>query len=100
MSQSVRNFTPGGTVSLAVTSSSGNVAMASSPSSRKDIMIYNSGSEAVFIKFGNSAVTAATTDMPIPAGAWGVFHAGDTTHVAGISASGNLTLYATTGFGN
>lgn len=60
----------------------------------------------VFIKFGDSTVTAATTDMFLPGGTIEYFNAGTvlsgastvpkTPYIAGILSSGTGTLYITT----
>jgi hypothetical protein len=63
------------------------------------VRIYNATSVTVFIKFGDSTVTAATTDTPIAPGAVEMFAADGATYVAGITASGTGTLYATPGMG-
>jgi hypothetical protein len=95
-------FTPkGATVSLAVTAATGRVALtAPGGSGGSDVRLYNAGGATVFVAFGNSAVEAAITSMPIPSGAVEVFSAGPgSTHVAAITAAGTATLYATTGRG-
>ncbi len=63
------------------------------------VRVFNAASVTVFVKFGTSAVTAATTDLPIPPGGVEIFAAGAATYIAGITASGTGTLYATPGFG-
>lgn len=95
-----RNFTPSGTVSLAATTTTGSVALATSPVNRKDVVVHNAGTTLAFIKFGGSSVTAAVTDFPVPAGAQIRVHAGDYTYVAGIMASSTATLYFTSGVGS
>lgn len=89
-------FSPISTVSLAVTTTTGRVATVGDAST---IRIYNAGTATVFVKFGGSSVTAATTDMPIPAGVVETFRTGTLTHVAAITASGTATLYVTSGEG-
>jgi len=96
-----------GTVSLACTSTSGNVALpANKPTGRFQIRVHNKGPNTAFIRKGtDNTVAAATTDMPIPAGAVEVFtlmnrEASPITHIAGICASGETaTLYFTVGAG-
>ena len=64
------------------------------------VRVYNSTSVIVFVKFGTSSVTAATTDMPIPPGGVETFQIGPAvTSIAGITSGTSGTLYATTGMG-
>lgn len=95
-------FTPtGSTVNLAVTGSTGAVALGTLGQGGSTVRIYNAGAATVFINFGISTVEAATaTSIPVPAGAIEVYSVGPSvTHVAGITASGTATLYATLGQG-
>lgn len=71
-----------------------------SPPGNMTVRVYNGTNVVVFIKFGTSAVTAALTDLPIPPGGVEVFSVGAATHIAGITASGTGTLYATPGMGS
>lgn len=89
-------FTPVSTVSLAVTTTTGRVATVGDAST---IRLYNAGNATAFVKFGSSTVTAATTDMPIPAGVIEMFRTGTLTHVAAITSGGTTTLYITSGEG-
>ncbi len=94
-------FSPiGSTVNLAVTTSSGRVALTTVKSS-SSVRVYNAGAATAFVQFGDSTVAAATaTSIPIPSGAIEVFGIGEAiTHVAGITASGTATLYCTSGLG-
>lgn len=97
-------FTPAGnTVSLAVTSSNGRVALTQAPSGSAEltVILRNEGDAEVFIKFGDvTVVAAAATSMPIPAGSTMVFSVNAlNTHVAAITASGTATIRATSGSG-
>lgn len=95
-------FSPtGATVSLAVTTTTGSVALtAPGGSGGSDVRLYNAGGSLVFVAFGSSTVQAAVTSLPLPAGQTEVFSVGPgSTHVAAITASGTATLYATTGRG-
>ena len=97
-------FAPGTTVSLAVTSASSRVALTGAEAGvqAKTVRIHNAGPFTAFIKFGDSTITAATTDMPIPAGAIENFNLPNSAsnwYVAGITANGTATLYATVGTG-
>jgi hypothetical protein len=90
-------FTPIATVSLAVTTTTGRVALVGDAST---VRLYNAGTATAFVKFGDSSITAATTNMPIPAGAIEAFRPpGSSTHLAAITSSGTATLYATSGEG-
>lgn len=63
------------------------------------VRIHNAGAVTVFVQFGDSAVEATTSHMPLPANVVEVFSVGAATHIAGITASGSATVYLTTGFG-
>lgn len=93
-------FTPGATVSLAVTGTTGNVAM-SKPAGRQIMVTSLAANAATFIAFGTSAaVEAAVTDTPILPGTVNVFTVPSAwTHVAAITATGTATLYFTSGDG-
>lgn len=95
-------FTPAGTVSLAADNNSDRVALPNNDNQYTIVVTAETSdtAEIVFIKFGNSSVTAAVTDMPILPGSIQSFRIGPTlTHVAGITASGANTLYFTAGDG-
>jgi hypothetical protein len=98
-------FSPtGATVNLAVTSTTGNVAMTimggMTQQGSRSIRVYNSGAVDVFIAIGSSAITATTSSLPIPAGAVEVFETGPSaTHIAAITASSTATVYFTSGRG-
>lgn len=90
------------TVNLAVSTSTGNVALPARSTNGENVRLHNAGSATVFISFGtSSAATAATaTGMPLPSGAVEIFSCSPTvTHIAAITASGSATLYATLGHG-
>lgn len=94
-------FTPsasGANVSLAVTTSTANVALG--PGATQ--VVQNIGSAPAYLKFGGSGVTAATTDtLLLPGGCWpfgaGIANVSD--HLAAITASGTATLAITGGTG-
>lgn len=92
-------FTPGGTVSRAVTGTTANVAL-SKGGRDQQVMVSSLAANAIaFIKFGSSTVEAATTDTPILPGTQRIFTIGpDVTHMAAIGTN-STTLYATTGAG-
>lgn len=95
----------GSTVSLAASTTSARVALTNPPSNSEfQVRVHNAGSALAFIHRGNSTVTAATTDVPIPSGAVEVLtfenlDGTPQTHVAAITTSGTATLYFTIGFG-
>jgi len=91
-------FTPGATVSRAVTGSSASVALGAGGGLQ--VMVTSAaGNTIAFIKFGTSSVTAAVTDTPILPGTVQVFTIATTvTHVAAIGTTAT-TLYFTTGDG-
>lgn len=93
------------TANISATTSSGSVAIARRPTNGPfQLRIHNAGTTTVFVAKGDSTVTAATTDMPVPPGAVEVITIQSpantqTTHVAAITASGSGTIYFTTGVG-
>lgn len=96
-------FTPvGATKKIAVTSSTGNVALSDmGAGADRVVRVYNDLNEVIFIKFGfASTLTAAVTDLPIGPKATEVFEINPaTTYVAAISASGSGNVYFTEGKG-
>lgn len=93
-----------GTVNLSGTTSSSRVQVfLTTPgvTSEPVIRLYNAGTVAIFVEFGGSSVTAATTTgIPIAPGSVEAFRVDNSqTYVAGITASGTATLYATPGYG-
>lgn len=94
-------FTPGGTATLAVTAASSSVALPAGYTFGQ-VMITNApDSSTAFIAFGDSSVTATTTDTPIlPSAAYTFTISPDVTHMAGICAgAGTATVYVTRGQG-
>lgn len=97
-------FTPGATNILAVTTTSARIALTDAPASSQSrtVRLHNAGSALIFVRFGDSTVVAAATDMPLPVGAVESFNLPNSSsawHVAAIAASGTATLYATAGTG-
>lgn len=92
-------FTPGGSVTLPATTSSANVALPTLKGNQA--LIYApAANAAAFIKFGDSTVAAATTDIAIPPGFNRIFTIpSGATHVAAITGASTATLYFTTGDG-
>jgi hypothetical protein len=97
-------FAPAGTISLAVTSSTGAAKLTNV--NPQAVRVYNAGTAVAFIKAGDSTVTAATTDLPIAPGVVEVldmkatFGTAPLTHIAGITSSGTATVYFTCGQGS
>ena len=89
-------FLPGPTVSLSATTSSSSISLGTQA---RTVRVYNAGSVAVFIKFGNTSATAATTDLPIAPGSVEAFDTRKADIVAGSTASGSATVYFTVGEG-
>ena len=95
-------FTPNqaGTVTISVTSTSGNTALPTSGGG--SLLLTNLGTNKCFIKItSDSAATAsATADMPILAGRALLISCGDATRIAHIcAATETATLYVTRGVG-
>ena len=102
----MKPFTPvdDATASVAATTTSDRAALKQQPTGGHQLRLYNAGASTVFWAVGNSAVTAALTDIPLPSGAIEVVTlangtSGAATHVAAITQAGTATLYATTGQG-
>lgn len=100
-----RLFNPIASVSLAVTSTTGNVAIPGTVAgeNRPTVRLYNAGGVDVHVAFGTSnSITAAAdgTAMVIPAGVVEGFEPQrGMTYLAAIVASGTATLYITRGEG-
>ena len=97
-------FTPvGNTVNLAVTTTTGRVALtATTGLTGVSVRVYNAGAATAFLTFGTSTVEATTAaGMPVPSGSIEVFAfpAATVTDVAGITSSGTATVYFTSGRG-
>lgn len=97
-------FTPGSTVKLTATTSTGAVALTGADGKlKRQVRLYNAGSVVVFVKIGASGVTAATTDMPLAPGVPELITVqdanGSARYLAGITVSGSADVYATVGEG-
>lgn len=97
-------FTPGATATLAVTSSTGSVALgAGAGNGVADFQVLvtsAAGAALSFIVFGTSSVTATTAGTPILSGSAQTFTVPATaTYVAAITGTGTATLYFTVGRG-
>jgi hypothetical protein len=89
----------GNTVNLTVGTSSARVAATGSGQGIQSIRLTNTGSNTVFIKIGNSTVSATVAaGFPMLPNTVETFMLGkDDTHIAAIAASTGNTLYVTTG---
>jgi hypothetical protein len=98
----VNLFTPkaAGTVNIAATTSSARVALAIN-SGTFQVRVKNlDTTNAVFINFGDSTVTAAVaTAIPVGPGETCGFSISGSTHVAAITAAATATVYFTPGNG-
>lgn len=96
---SVYSFSPGATNSIAATTSSGRVQITGTGST---LEIQNSGTTTVFLKLGDSTVTAATTDYPLLAGQAKLIarNPTDQTYLAAIMGTGTATIYVSAGDGS
>jgi hypothetical protein len=94
-------FSPYGTVSRSVSSSSANVALTLDPQGRspQTAMVCNTGATLSYVKFGSSTVAATTGDTPIVAGACVALTPAGGLYIAAITASSTSTLLITSGAG-
>ena len=63
------------------------------------VRLRQAGTSEVYIKFGDSTVTATLTDMPVASGATETFTKGSATHVAFITSAGTAAVAFTNGEG-
>jgi hypothetical protein len=89
-------FVQTGHTTLAVTTTSGRVAL---PSADQGLWVQNTGSVDLTYRLGNGSVTALTTDAVLKAGAWAFFSANAQLDIAAITASGTTSLDVQTGTG-
>lgn len=80
-----------GQVTLAVTASSGRVALPSTATYADAITIYNSGPKNAFFKFGNSSVLATTAGIELDAGKHLTVFSGNQTNLAAICGGADTT---------
>lgn len=90
---------PGSTVSLAATTASGSVAVATGQDKASAVRVYNAGPSAVRVRWGVGAQTAVAGDVLVPAGAVEVFTKGNADTFAAKCDSGSATVEFTTGEG-
>jgi hypothetical protein len=97
-------FTPGTTVSLSATTSSARVLLTGADGKlKRQVRLYNSGTVVVFVRITNDQGVAVATDMPLAPGVPELVTVQDANgsqrYLAGITASGSATVYATVGEG-
>ena len=90
---------PGKTVNITAGTVSGRVQVQVDPVAHRHVRVLNTGTVPVFLRFGDSTVTASlTADVPVAAGATELF-SGPQPYVAVIVASGTAVVYLTPGEG-
>lgn len=94
-------FTPGGTVTVAATTTSATTRVALAKSvTDQTLWVQNvAGGAVAFVNFGDSSVSAAAaTSTPILPGSGQLITVGpDATHVAGVTGATSATVYVTSG---
>ncbi len=87
------------TVTLNATGTTSRVQLQTAVPGAPNARLYNSGSVPVFVNCGDVTVVATTaTGMPVAPGSVEIIGC-QNTHIAGITASGTATVYATPGPG-
>lgn len=84
------------TISVTTTNTATTLTQAPAAGSQFQVMVYNSGSVIVFIRFGGVATTA---DVPIAPGATMTLTGYSGQTLGAITGSGTATLYVTVGSG-
>ena len=90
---------PGSTVSIAATTASASVAVATGQDKASAVRVYNAGPSGVRVRWGVGAQTAVAGDVLVPAGAVEVFSKGGADTIAAKCDSGTATVEFTTGEG-
>jgi hypothetical protein len=95
---STQPFRPAGTVTISAGSSSTRASLAGAGEA---VLVTNTASGTAFIRFGtDNSVVASAADMPVPAGARLLLHAGNfASTVAVVLNSGSGSVYVTRGDG-
>jgi hypothetical protein len=87
------------TVTLAATGTSARVQIQTAVGGTQNVRLYNAGTVAVFVECGTVTVVATVAaSLPIAPGTVEIVGCNQT-HIAGITATGTSTLYATSGTG-
>lgn len=92
----VQPFSPGATVTLAVTTASANVQIAAG---FNVIRVVNAGTGLAFFRTGTSSQTALITDTPILPNSMEIFSVPENTTNFGAIGAATTTLYVTVGEG-
>lgn len=94
-------FTPGTTVTVATTTTSGETRVAITLPANRQVLVQNAGLVPAFVEFGISTVTAlVASSTPILAGGSRIFTVpAAVTHVAAITGTSTATVYCTPGHG-
>lgn len=95
-------FTPGASVTLAATTTSGTSSATALPlPTNRQVLVSNAGTVAAFVQFGTSTVEAlVATSLPVLAGSNLVLTLpAAVTHVAAITGTSTATVYVTVGHG-
>ena len=92
----LRNFALARVVSIPLVAATPSANVALPDEDAPDIMVVNEGTVTVFIKTGNSTVTADATSMPVLPGEKGVYSRGlreiPVTHIAAFVLSGTQAI--------
>lgn len=87
------------TLTMSATGTTSRVQIQTATGGTQNVRVYNAGTVAVFVACGDVTVVATTAaGLPIAPGTVEVLGCNQT-HLAGITASGTATLYATAGTG-
>lgn len=94
-----QNAKAGGTVNVTVIASVATVAVSPAGVGSRTVRLFNSGTNVIFVNFGDSTVTATLTNsMPmLPNSVETFYFHNDWTTIAAISGATGNTLYATMG---
>jgi hypothetical protein len=96
---SPQNRGVGVTVTLSATTSSAGAALPTPTGSLggSALLITNTGAVTAFVRIGEGAQTALTSDLPIRAGSSLIIPRGQATHVATILGSSTATVFVSLG---
>lgn len=104
MANELLPFCPGANTTISATTSSAAAVVSGHTMGPVQVRLYNAASVVVFVKAGDSTVTATTSDYPLVAGAVEVITlkpnaTGAPIYLAGITSSGSGTVYVSSGVG-
>ncbi len=95
--QNIFGPSPGGPVSITATTSSSSISVPN-PNSESQLRIYSTCTTTLFLKTGNSSVTASSSDMAVAPGAVEIFSMSGA-YTAVIVPSGSCDVYLSRGTG-